>query len=113
MACFTEWGGMNEIQAMSLLYEREFIIFNGQKQMHQSVTNNGFKDAIYLCYIPQKQYETIYTRDFVATAAYCQCRNFIAVIHFRAVAIFSSSNFILQIYLQLLFIGCCTRMSFK
>ncbi|XP_076244086.1 uncharacterized protein LOC143185190 [Calliopsis andreniformis] len=72
MACFTEWGGMNEIQAMSLLYKREFIIFNGQKQIHHTVTNNGFKDAIYLCHTPQKQYETIYTRDFVASAAYCQ-----------------------------------------
>ncbi|XP_076669782.1 uncharacterized protein LOC143369568 isoform X3 [Andrena cerasifolii] len=72
MACFTEWGGLNEIQAMSLLYKREFIIFNGQKQVHRSVTDNGFNDAVYLCHTSQKQYETIYTRDFVATAAYCQ-----------------------------------------
>nr|XP_031850193.1 GATA zinc finger domain-containing protein 14-like isoform X2 [Nomia melanderi] len=72
MACFTEWGGMNEIQAMSLLYKREFVIFNGQKQIQRNVTNNGFKDAIYLCHTPQKQYESIYTQDFVASAAYCQ-----------------------------------------
>ncbi|XP_076393478.1 uncharacterized protein LOC100877500 isoform X2 [Megachile rotundata] len=72
MACFTEWGGVNEIQAMSLLYEREFIIFNGQKQISHNVTNNGFKDTIYLCHTPPKQYESIYSRDFVATAAYCQ-----------------------------------------
>ncbi|KOC62469.1 UDP-N-acetylglucosamine transferase subunit ALG13 like protein [Habropoda laboriosa] len=72
MACFTEWGSMNEIQAMSLLYKREFVIFNGQKQISRIVTNNGFKDIIYLCHTPQKQYESIYTRDFVATAAYCQ-----------------------------------------
>ncbi|XP_053997898.1 uncharacterized protein LOC128886761 [Hylaeus anthracinus] len=72
MACFTEWGGVNEIQAMSLLFEREFIIFNGQKQTRHAVTNNGFKDTIYLCHTPQKQYDTIYTRDVVATAAYCQ-----------------------------------------
>ncbi|CAK9798887.1 Putative bifunctional UDP-N-acetylglucosamine transferase and deubiquitinase ALG13 [Anthophora quadrimaculata] len=72
MACFTEWGSMNEIQAMSLLYQREFVIFNGHKQISRIVTNNGFKDIIYLCHTPQKQYESIYTRDFVATAAYCQ-----------------------------------------
>ncbi|XP_017754308.1 PREDICTED: hybrid signal transduction histidine kinase M-like [Eufriesea mexicana] len=72
MACFTEWGGMTEIQAMSLLYKREFVILNGQKQASRTVTNNGFKDMIYLCHTPQKQYESIYTRDFVATAAYCQ-----------------------------------------
>ncbi|XP_012339515.1 myb-like protein F [Apis florea] len=72
MTCFTEWGGMIEIQAMSLLYKREFIIFNGQKQISRTVTNNGFKDVIYLCHTPQKQYESIYTRNFVANAAYCQ-----------------------------------------
>ncbi|XP_076290768.1 uncharacterized protein LOC143214076 isoform X2 [Lasioglossum baleicum] len=72
MACFTEWGGINEIQAMSLLYKREFVIFNGQKQVQRNVTNNGFKNVIYLCHTPQKQYESIYTQDFVASAAYCQ-----------------------------------------
>ncbi|KAK1124946.1 hypothetical protein K0M31_006291 [Melipona bicolor] len=72
MACFTEWGGMTEIQAMSLLYKREFIIFNGQKQAGQNVTNNGFKNVIYLCHTPQKQYESIYTKDFVGNAAFCQ-----------------------------------------
>ncbi|XP_076635129.1 uncharacterized protein LOC143348583 [Colletes latitarsis] len=72
MACFTEWGGMNEIQAMSLLFKREFVIFNGQRQTRCTVTDNGFQDTIYLCHTPQKQYDTIYTRDVVATAAYCQ-----------------------------------------
>ncbi|XP_078046931.1 uncharacterized protein LOC144475183 isoform X2 [Augochlora pura] len=72
MACFTEWGGRNEIQAMSLLYKKEFVIFSGQKQIQRIITNNGFKDAIYLCHTPQKQYESICTQDFVATAAYCQ-----------------------------------------
>ena len=73
MICFTEWGGMTEIQAMSLLYKREFIIFSSQKQANHNVTNNGFKDIIYLCHTPQKQYESIYTKDFVANAAFCQC----------------------------------------
>ncbi|KAG7207447.1 hypothetical protein KM043_009088 [Ampulex compressa] len=72
MACFTEWGGMNEIQAMSLLYKKEMIIFNGQKQTRRTVTNNGFKDVILLCHTPQKQYESVYTREHVANAAYCQ-----------------------------------------
>lgn len=88
MACFTEWGGANEIQAMSLLYKREFIIFNGQKQAHRSVTDNGFKDALYLCHTPQKQYETIYTRDFVATAAYCQCKSSLMFTYLSSSAFF-------------------------
>ena len=96
MACFTEWGGANEIQAMSLLYKREFIIFNGQKQVHRSVTDNGFKDAVYLCHTPQKQYETIYTRDFVATAAYCQCRSSLMFTY-----LFSSSFFELLVIVDI------------
>lgn len=73
MACFTEWGSVNEIQAMSLLYKKDIIVFNGQKQTCEVVTDNGFKDTISLCHTAPKQYETIYKMDFVQIAAYCQC----------------------------------------
>ncbi|XP_014481456.1 PREDICTED: uncharacterized protein LOC106747926 isoform X2 [Dinoponera quadriceps] len=72
MACFTEWGGMNEIRAMSLLYKRDVIIFNGQKQMIENVTNGGFDQNLLLCYTPPKQYETVLSLLYVKKAAYCQ-----------------------------------------
>ncbi|XP_046422637.1 protein ovarian tumor locus-like [Neodiprion fabricii] len=72
MSYFTEWGGMLEIKAMSLLYKRDVVMFNGQKLTRQLVTSNGFEKLIYLCHIPPKQYETIYARDFISTAAFCQ-----------------------------------------
>ncbi|KAK2584295.1 hypothetical protein KPH14_006692 [Odynerus spinipes] len=72
MACFTESGGMNEIQAMSLLYKKDVILFNGQKQTCTSITNNGFTNYIYLCHTPPKQYESVYTKNFVMAAGFCQ-----------------------------------------
>lgn len=74
MACFTESGGQNEIQAISLLYKKDVILFNGQKQTCKSVTNNGFKNHIYLCHTPQKQYESVYSKNFVMAAGFCQCK---------------------------------------
>ncbi|XP_046815078.1 putative uncharacterized protein DDB_G0282133 isoform X1 [Vespa crabro] len=72
MACFTESGGPNEIQAISLLYKKDIILFNGQKQTCKSVTNNGFTNHIYLCHTPQKQYESVYNKNFVMAAGFCQ-----------------------------------------
>ncbi|XP_012255998.2 protein ovarian tumor locus-like [Athalia rosae] len=72
MSYFTEWGGLFEIKAMSLLYQRDIILFHGVKLTRQLVTHNGFNKMIYLCHIPPKQYETVYARDFISVAAFCQ-----------------------------------------
>ncbi|XP_070153573.1 putative uncharacterized protein DDB_G0291608 isoform X1 [Polyergus mexicanus] len=73
MQCFTEWGGPNEIRALSLLYKRDIIIFVGEKQICENVTNNGFKKGvILLCHTEPKQYEPVYPMAFVQSAAYCQ-----------------------------------------
>lgn len=74
MQCFTEWGGSNEIRAMSLLYKRDIIVFIGEKQICENVTNHGFKKAvILLCHTEPKQYEPVYPMAFIQSAAYCQC----------------------------------------
>ncbi|KAL0122654.1 hypothetical protein PUN28_007406 [Cardiocondyla obscurior] len=73
MQCFTEWGGMNEIRAMSLLYKRDIIVFIGEKQICENVTNNGFKKGVLLlCHTELKQYDPVYPMAFVQSAAYCQ-----------------------------------------
>ena len=76
MACFTEWGGVHEIEAMSLMYERDVIIFDGHTLTKNSVARRGKNKFIFLCYTSQKQYESVYTQEFISTAAYCQCRFF-------------------------------------
>ncbi|XP_051162758.1 protein ovarian tumor locus-like isoform X2 [Leptopilina boulardi] len=73
MACFTEWGGIHEIEAMSELYQREIIIFDGQTMTRKIVNNNyGYKNHITLCYTAQKQYESVYTKEYIKTAGFCQ-----------------------------------------
>ncbi|EZA60840.1 UDP-N-acetylglucosamine transferase subunit ALG13-like protein [Ooceraea biroi] len=73
MQCFTEWGGPNEIRAMSLLYHRNIIIFVGEKQMCETVVRTDFKKGdILLCRTNTRQYESVYPISFVQTAAYCQ-----------------------------------------
>ncbi|XP_043481482.1 uncharacterized protein LOC122510713 isoform X2 [Leptopilina heterotoma] len=72
MACFTEWGGMYEIEAMSELYQREIIIFDGHTMTKKIVNNYGYKNHIFLCYTAQKQYETVYTKEYIKTAGFCQ-----------------------------------------
>lgn len=73
MACFTEWGGMYEIEAMSELYQREIIIFDGHTMTKRVVNNYGYKNHILLCYTAQKQYETVYTKEYIKSAGFCQC----------------------------------------
>lgn len=73
MAYVTEWGCINEIRALSLLYKRDVVVFNGQKQTVENVTNNNFEDSFLLCFTPPKQYETVYTIDYIEKAGFCQC----------------------------------------
>ncbi|XP_020293294.1 uncharacterized protein LOC109859436 isoform X1 [Pseudomyrmex gracilis] len=73
MQCFTEYGGLNEIHAMSLRYERDIIVFVGEKQTCENVTKYGFKASnILLCHTEPKQYEPVYPMAFIESAAYCQ-----------------------------------------
>ncbi|XP_043288484.1 protein ovarian tumor locus-like [Venturia canescens] len=72
MACFTEWGGPDEIKAMSLLYKKEVIMFDGVKMVSKPITDNGFEETVLLCHTPPKQYDSVYRKDFVASAAFCQ-----------------------------------------
>lgn len=72
LSCVTEWGGMNEIEAMSRLYKHDFIIFYGQKMMKTNVTNNGYDKFIYLCHTSLRQYEAVYEKNIIANSAFCQ-----------------------------------------
>ncbi|KAJ8686666.1 hypothetical protein QAD02_022460 [Eretmocerus hayati] len=72
MACFTEWGGTNEILAISSLYKRNIVIFHGQKFTKETVVDHGHKENLLLCFTPPKQYETVMSREYTAKAGFCQ-----------------------------------------
>lgn len=73
MACITEWGDMNAILAMSLLYQMNVVIFHGQKLTKDTAIDHGFQKTINLCFTPPKQYESVFTQEYTADAGFCQC----------------------------------------
>ncbi|CAH1404448.1 unnamed protein product [Nezara viridula] len=67
-----EWGGKVEIEAMSLMYRKDFIMFQEIEMPPENVTNYDFKDKIMLCYSQDRHYDSVYTKDYITTAAFCQ-----------------------------------------
>ncbi|XP_012284818.1 GATA zinc finger domain-containing protein 7 isoform X2 [Orussus abietinus] len=72
MSYVTEWGGELEIKAISLLYKKDIIVFHGHELTRQKVSDNNFEECIYLCFTLPKQYESIYSKEFISSAAFCQ-----------------------------------------
>ncbi|CAB0034142.1 unnamed protein product [Trichogramma brassicae] len=72
MACVGQNGGMNEILAMSLLYKKNVVIFNAQTLTKDLSIDNGYAEGICLCFIPPKQYESVFTQEHTANAGFCQ-----------------------------------------
>ncbi|XP_015127452.1 protein ovarian tumor locus [Diachasma alloeum] len=72
LSCVTEWGGNVEMQAMAQLYKRDFMIFNASKLERYKATDNGFTKFIYLCQMGPKVFESVFEREVISTAAFCQ-----------------------------------------
>lgn len=67
-----EWGGKVEIEAMARLYKHDFEMFQEIGQAAEPVTNFGFDKKILLCYSQDKHYDSVYTKNYITTAAFCQ-----------------------------------------
>ncbi|XP_067897549.1 OTU domain-containing protein 4 [Heterodontus francisci] len=67
-----EWVGQVEISALSLMYKRDFIIYQEPNRPPAHVTENGFPDTITLCFSNGNHYDSVYPRTFVDAAALCQ-----------------------------------------
>ncbi|GCC32936.1 OTU domain-containing protein 4 [Chiloscyllium punctatum] len=67
-----EWVGQVEISALSLLYKRDFIIYQEPNRPPARVTENGFPDTILLCFSNGNHYDSVYPKTFVDAAAICQ-----------------------------------------
>ncbi|XP_055502189.1 LOW QUALITY PROTEIN: OTU domain-containing protein 4-like [Leucoraja erinacea] len=67
-----EWVGQVEISALSLMYKRDFIIYQEPNRPPARVTENGFPDTISLCFSNGNHYDSVYPRKFVDAAALCQ-----------------------------------------
>ncbi|KAH1175450.1 hypothetical protein KIL84_008324, partial [Mauremys mutica] len=63
--------GQLEISALSLMYNRDFILYQNPGRPPACATNNGFEDKILLC-SGDSHYDSVYTKQFQADAAVCQ-----------------------------------------
>ncbi|XP_055981791.1 putative bifunctional UDP-N-acetylglucosamine transferase and deubiquitinase ALG13 [Sorex fumeus] len=67
-----ESAGHLEIRALSLIYNRDFILYRYPGKPPICVTDNGYKDKILLCYSSNGHYDSVYSKQFQSSAAICQ-----------------------------------------
>lgn len=67
-----EWAGQVEISALSLMYKKDFIVYQEINADPTKVTDNSFKDKILLCYSNGNHYDAVYNLQFQKDAALCQ-----------------------------------------
>ncbi|OCT97041.1 OTU domain-containing protein 4 isoform X2 [Xenopus laevis] len=67
-----EWVGQVEISALSLMFKKDFIIYQEPNIPPACVTENGFSEKIMLCFSNGNHYDIIYPIGFAESAAMCQ-----------------------------------------
>ncbi|XP_044286930.1 OTU domain-containing protein 4 isoform X3 [Varanus komodoensis] len=67
-----EWVGQVEISALSLMYKKDFIIYQEPNCAPSHVTENGFPDKVLLCFSNGSHYDIVYPIEYTRSAALCQ-----------------------------------------
>lgn len=67
-----EWAGQVEISALSLMYKRDFIIYQDPGKPPNNVTQNGYPDKVLLCFSNNNHYDSIFTKKYQSSLAVCQ-----------------------------------------
>ncbi|KAM8939472.1 OTU domain-containing protein 4 [Pelodytes ibericus] len=67
-----EWVGQVEISALSLMFKKDFVIYQEPNVPPAYVTRNDFSEKILLCFSNGNHYDIIYPISFVENAALCQ-----------------------------------------
>ncbi|XP_077156305.1 OTU domain-containing protein 4 isoform X2 [Paroedura picta] len=67
-----EWVGQVEISALSLMYKKDFIIYQEPDSAPSHVTENGFPDKVLLCFSNGSHYDIVYPMGYAVNAALCQ-----------------------------------------
>ncbi|KAB0389195.1 hypothetical protein E2I00_007243, partial [Balaenoptera physalus] len=65
-----EKAGHLEIRALSLIYNRDFILYRSPGRPPAHVTDNGYEDKILLCYSSNGHYDSVYSKQFQSTVLY-------------------------------------------
>ncbi|XP_030902663.2 OTU domain-containing protein 4 isoform X4 [Melopsittacus undulatus] len=67
-----EWVGQVEISALSLMYKKDFIIYQEPNASPSHVTENDFSDKVLLCFSNGNHYDIVYPIEYSEKAALCQ-----------------------------------------
>ncbi|XP_055500161.1 putative bifunctional UDP-N-acetylglucosamine transferase and deubiquitinase ALG13 [Leucoraja erinacea] len=67
-----EWAGVLEMNALSLMYNCDFLIYRYPGKPPTQGTNNGFEKKILLCCSNNGHYDSVFTKQFQGLAAVCQ-----------------------------------------
>lgn len=67
-----EWVGQVEISALSLLYRKDFIIYQKPNVSPSQVTENNFPEKVFLCFSNGNHYDIVYPIKYKESSAMCQ-----------------------------------------
>nr|XP_054755546.1 putative bifunctional UDP-N-acetylglucosamine transferase and deubiquitinase ALG13 [Lytechinus pictus] len=67
-----EWAGQVEISALSLMYKRDFIIYQDPGKPPSNVTQNGYPNKVLLCFSNNNHYDSVFTKQYQNSLGVCQ-----------------------------------------
>ncbi|KAM4611655.1 OTU domain-containing protein 4 [Polymixia lowei] len=66
------WVGEVEINALAVIYKRDFLIYQEPGKPAVNITAKGFKDKVQLCFLNGNHYDSVYPISHMKNAAVCQ-----------------------------------------
>ncbi|KAK5848145.1 hypothetical protein PBY51_005785 [Eleginops maclovinus] len=67
-----QWVGEVEINALAVMYKRDFLIFQEPGKQAVNITDKNFKDKVRLCFLNGNHYDSVYPITHIKDAALCQ-----------------------------------------
>lgn len=67
-----QWVGEVEINALAVMYKRDFLIFQEPGKPAVNITSNDFTDRVLLCFLNGNHYDSVYPISHLKNAALCQ-----------------------------------------
>ncbi|GFR72384.1 OTU domain-containing protein 4 [Elysia marginata] len=64
--------GLIEMAVLSRIYRLDFFVFHAPDQEPFNITQNNFSQEVYLCFVGGSQYDLVYSKSVLQTAALCQ-----------------------------------------
>ncbi|XP_013859539.1 OTU domain-containing protein 4 [Austrofundulus limnaeus] len=67
-----QWVGEVEINALAIIYKRDFQIFQEPGRPAVNITDNNFKDKVQLCFLNGNHYDSVYPINRIKNSGVCQ-----------------------------------------